>query len=586
MPKRIYSIFYYLLTSILALSASMSISAEPQKYIIKLKSNNLLNSVNAKQQIAGIANLDQDKLKVASIANNTFSLSIDSINQSDFYIQNIFNLIKFNPQVSFITKDRVGYFNPIEDPEKDLELVNLFEQKFSNQHLSNDLNHSLQWDEFNGPEGVFLESAPGLNDGAWQMTHGSSMDPFDVVVAVLDTGIEYNTDLDANVVKHPITNNYFGWNFSANNDDLSDETGGFHGTHVAGTIAAAGPNVMGMGPELKILPVKIPDSTGMFYESNVIKAIYWAIGETVDGVDINPRPAKVINMSFGIDEYIGKEVDECSPAVQEAIDYAREKGVIIVVAAGNSNMEHDLGSPGGCKGALRVASTGPTGLRSYFSNYGEGVSFAAPGGDKRYGMHGGILSTVKHETGQDNSGYDFYQGTSMAAPHVAGLAGLIYAANSSSDLYITAKDVEEIMYATTHDFAHGLNGEYSCVGEKSCGHGIINARSAIETVLANYDIIFSSPTSDFLGKKTDDCRSDLAKPKHNNIIKPEGEWNLKQDSNICQYPVEYTHPVISVDNNNKLITAKYGHVEYQLDYTNRYTTCYQIGYDGVGCYKN
>lgn len=600
--KKIFACFF----GIVAFSSLQSIYAEKiditkhtqnesNRYILKLNDANksTIDGYNRFNEIF-IKKFGKNNFELRLLVNNTYLLTINynkikkNRSVSHKYIQNLLEELRSDPALKYITKDRIGVFNPVPEPNYDHSLVDIFNVKFKiNDLTNNSLDHSAQWDEFQAPEGVLLESKPNTSDGAWSYTNNIETNPglSQTTVAVLDTGIEYNDNLAYNIVKHPNTDKFFGWNFSTDDNDLSDSTEGYHGTHVAGTIAANGPNIMGMGPLLKVLPVKICDSSGMFYESNVIRGIYWAIGEPVDGVPLNIYPAKVINMSFGIDEYVGKEVDECSPAVQEAIDYARDKGVVVVVAAGNSNKEHDLGSPGGCKGTIRVASTGPTGLRSYFSNYGSGISFSAPGGDKRFGQAGGILSTVKAQTGINNTGFDYYQGTSMASPHVAGLAGLVYSVSDSKYDY-TAKQVEKILYTTTHDFGKSFEEESACVGSKSCGHGIINAKNAVEAAIANYDNLFSSPSFEFLDLKEDqNCKNGKLSPSKDKIIKPEGTWVLDETSKICQSQIQYTHPVISFDAEKYIVKASYGHVIYNLDLSTSFSFCHQVGYDGMGCYR-
>jgi serine protease len=546
-------------------------SANSEKFIIKFNEGYLLENKalikNKLYELTGNSDLNLEK-----IVNNTYSLNL---NKSDDENQSILKQIKSDKNIKYIVKDRIGYFKPVPQTVPTFSFIN-------GNLLNYSLDHSAQWDEFKAPQGVFLESKPNLVDGAWRYSTGSTADN-PVIVAVLDTGIEYHDNLTRNIVKNVESTNDFGWNFSANNDDLSDETESYHGTHVAGTIAGHGPNVLGMGTALRVLPVKVCNAEGMFFESNVIKSIYWAIGEPVEGAPVNPYPAKVINMSFGIDEYVGKEADDCSQAVQEAIDYARSKGVVMVVAAGNSNMEYDLGSPAGCTGTIRVASTGPTGVRSYFSNYGHGITIAAPGGDKRFGIAGGILSTVKQGEGLDNSGYDFYQGTSMASPHVAGLAGLLYSINDLTRNY-TGQDIEKLLYTTSHDFGISYSSESSCRGKKSCGHGIINANNALEAGLANYDILFSSPTVELLELTPDvNCRNSLVSPSKQQIIKAEGTWILVEDNVTCQNELDFTHPTLSIDTEKREIFAKYNHVVYKLNY--QHNQCEQIGYDGVGCFK-
>ncbi|MBP9721855.1 MAG: S8 family serine peptidase [Gammaproteobacteria bacterium] len=511
--------------------------------------------------------------------------SLDAIQDKDRLV----NLT--DPDIIYFTTDYAGYFKPIPDPK-----ISLTEYT--------DLTHSAQWNHFVGPAGISLESKAFANDLGWSFWQNKTKKADkSVIVGVLDTGIEENKNLSESVLKNK--NKFFGWNFSGNNNDLTDETKGYHGTHVAGIIAAQGPDAYSVGiggtdikPNIKILPVKIPDRTGMFYESNVIRAIYWAVGAHVNGVPNNIYPVQVINMSFGIDERIGKEIENCSPAVQEAIDYAINKGVTIVVAAGNKNSGQDAGSPGGCTGVIRVASTGPTGLRSYFSNYGMGVNFAAPGGDKKYGKIGGILSTVKEGAGTENSGLDFFQGTSMAAPHVSGLIGLLHALDNKNKL--TPKDIENLLSVTAHDFsndADNLTLENSCYGEKSCGHGIVDAYNALQALVARYDVLLSSPSAKLLDLKAHpDCKEGEVIPNKQSLDLAVGRFTIDSNPDLdsmdsmdpmdsvdirCQLPEAYEQPKLELLD-NKQIKVHYGKVSYTLQHD--FVHCNKIGFDGLGCY--
>lgn len=266
----------------------------------------------------------------------------------------------------------MSYFKPVPDPE----IID----------VGDILSHESQWDEFSRPAGIMLESKPGVRDGAWAYTTGISKKP--VVVAVLDTGIALNSSLINKLVKYS-SGAVWGWNFANNDDNLMDETKSYHGTYVAGTIAGYGNVISGMGEDLKILPLKILAANGMFYESSVINAIYWAVGADVHGVPTNIHPAKVLNMSFGVDRGSKEEIDYCDQELQEVVFFARRKGAVLAVAAGNDNRWEHFNAPAVCNGTIKVASTGPEWLRSYFSNYGPGVTLSAPGGDKRYGLWGG-----------------------------------------------------------------------------------------------------------------------------------------------------------------------------------------------------
>lgn len=531
------------------------------RVIIKYKHHTMAIS-SLKSQVFKSIQMPVKEMK--PMANGAYSLVLDSSALPSFKTKGsentnaILERLRKNPNVEYAVKDRIGYFKPVADPEVNLELSQL-------------LSHDSQWDEFTAPAGIMLESKPGLKDGAWAYTSGKSKRS--VVVAVLDTGVALNDSLVNNLVKDK-DGNVWGWNFAGNNNDLSDETKSYHGTHVSGTIAGYGDVMNGVGPDLKILTVKIPAESGMFYESAVINGIYWSVGGEVPGVPTNMHPAKVLNMSFGVDLEPGTEIDYCDQPLQEAVNYAHKKGAVLAVAAGNDNIWEHYNAPGVCNGTVKVASTGPEGLRSYFSNYGPGVMLAAPGGDKRYGSVGGILSTVNPGGGYNSSGFDFYQGTSMASPHVAGVAGLIFA---MSDRVLKAEQVEQILYTTTHNFGTSTDQNKSCVGKKPCGHGILDANNAVQTALNGYDVLFSAPKIADLATK--ECGKSMVKPGVDTINTGSSTW-LK-DKAVCEELSDYQNPHVAVKDGQ--IYAYYGAVSYQLD-QRAFKECHVIGYDGVGCY--
>ncbi len=448
----------YAFLAALILSASMPASYAAHNFIIKFKSHHpsvaSAMSINLQDMITKDAKPMAGGAYEVTLINEKGILPIDE--------QAVLKQLNSRSDIDYAVINRRGQFKPLPTkPNLDSILI---------------LNHELQWDEFSPPQGIMLESAAGKMDGAWAYSLGDLQR--EVVVAVLDTGIEMHPDLTDNLFLDQ-NGNPFGWNFAGDNKNLTDETESYHGTHVAGTIAGYGQVMQGIGPKMKILPVKIPAGDGMFYESNVVNAIYWAAGADVPNVPKNKHKARVINMSFGVDEHPGKERSYCDKALQEAVDYARRNGVVVVAAAGNDSRWEDFNAPAICSGVVRVASTGPTGLRSYFSNYGPSVTFAAPGGDLRYGNEGGILSTVKPGTGYHDSGFAFYQGTSMAAPHVVGLFGLV---DSATVKRLPVKKLEQLLYATTHDFGKSSKEYESCRGKAPCGHGIIDALNAISAV--------------------------------------------------------------------------------------------------------
>lgn len=516
------------------------------------------NTAALKTQIAQLAQLPVHE--ISPMANGAYLLIFYPPEASSAdSTEAVLERLRKNPNVLYVVKDQVGYFRPVPDPVLSYTMVDL-------------LTHESQWDEFTRPSGVMLESKAGSRDGAWAYTTGWAKKP--VVVAVLDTGIALNESIVNNLVKDS-NGAIWGWNFSANNSNLTDETKSFHGTHVAGTIAGYGSVMSGMGEDLKILPIKIPDSSGMFYESAVVNAIYWAVGGEVPGVPTNIYPAKVLNMSFGVDRGPKDEVDYCDQALQEAIFFARKKGAVLAVAAGNDNLWEHFNAPAVCNGTIKVASTGPEGLRSYFSNYGPSITFAAPGGDKRYGLWGGILSTVNPGGGYNSSGFDYYQGTSMATPHVAGVAGLIF---SASDKSLSAEQIEQILYTTTHEFGESTDANKSCIGKKPCGHGILDAENAVKTTLAYYDVLFSAPKMEHLATKECGIHGVTSSKKQINVHGV--VWVL--DHNDCQSERKYQAPYIMQAKDGNIM-VNYGSVSYKLDQST-YKSCRVIGYDGVGCY--
>ena len=473
-------------------------------------------------------------------------------------ITSILAQLRKNPTIIYAVQDRIGHFKPMPNP-----ILN---------EITMPLSHDLQWDEFKAPAGIMLESAAGLQNGAWAYTTGLASAP--IVVAVLDTGIALNNSLMDSLLKDS-NGAIWGWNFAANNRDISDETKSWHGTHVAGTIAAFGEVMVGVGQHLKILPLKIPNKSGMFYESQVINAIYWSVGGHVPGIPVNPYPAKVLNMSFGIDEGPRKEIEYCDEALQDALAFARSKGAVITVAAGNDNRWEHYNAPAVCNGTIKVASTGPLGLRAYYSNYGPGVSFAAPGGDMDYGKQGGILSTVNPHGGYQGTGFEFYQGTSMASPHAAGVAGLVYAV---SDAGISPERVEQILYATTHEFGKSDDANKSCVGSMPCGHGILDAENAVKAALAKYDVIITAPLAHQLT-----LSSCAASGYHAVMIKKDVLSKLWVAAQIsCQDKENYQQPSLEQSIDGK-IAARYARATFWLD-TSAFKQCQIIGVHGVGCY--
>jgi subtilisin family serine protease len=251
---------------------------------------------------------------------------------------------------------------------------------------------------------------------AWDLQTGNP----NLVIGVLDTGVDYNhPDLLGNIWTNPgeiandgidnDNNGYVddvrGWDFAYNDNNPSDVDG--HGTHVSGTIAGKGNNgvgVAGVAWNAKIMPLKFLDDSGSGYLSDAILAVNYA---TAKGV-------KITNNSWGGGGF--------SQALYDAINAAGQAGALFIAAAGNSSANADVNpmypAAYNLDNIISVASTTRTDALSSFSNYGlASVDLGAPGSDIYSSIPGG--------------GYDTYSGTSMASPHVAGAAALLWSQNST-----------------------------------------------------------------------------------------------------------------------------------------------------------
>jgi serine protease len=371
----------------------------------------------------------------------------------------------------------------------------------------NDTRYSEQWD--------LQEALGGANlPVAWDTTQGAA----GVVIAILDTGIlPDHADLTgARTVQgydfislDPLgsglcalqpcrANDGNGrdsdpsdpgdWITTAENAGTDPTTGTFfqgcalpfaqldsswHGSHVTGTAAANGNNAIGIAGinwNSKILPVRVLGKCGG-YQSDIIDGIRWAAGLTVSGVPVNANPANVINMSLGIGA-------PCSltPSIQSAIDAAVAAGVVVVVAAGNSSSNAANTSPASCNGVITVAANNRAGGRAFYSNAGSLITVTAPGGETSVASNG-ILSTVNKgsqgpQASPGGDDYVFYQGTSMATPHVTGVVSLMLSVNAG----LNPTQVRQKLQATARAFPTGTGRDCTT---STCGAGIVDAAAAV-----------------------------------------------------------------------------------------------------------
>jgi len=337
-----------------------------------------------------------------------------------------------------------------------------------------DSSYTSQWDLYDATGGIRAPTA-------WDLATGSG-----VVVAVIDTGIRPHADLAGQTVAgyDMIVDTAVSNDGSARDADPADpgdwvaagecgvgdpaSNSSWHGTHVAGTIAAKTNNaagVAGIAFNAKVQPVRVLGKCGG-YTSDIADAIVWASGGSVSGVPANATPARVINMSLG-------GSGACDTTSQTAITSAIARGTVVVVAAGNSNANAANFSPASCAGVVAVAATTRTGGRAYYSNFGSIVALAAPGGDMRTNAANGILSTLNAGTtvpAGDTLAY--YQGTSMASPHVAGVAALMISARPSA----TVAQVVAALKSSARPFPATCS---------QCGAGIVDAEAAVRAITGN-----------------------------------------------------------------------------------------------------
>lgn len=311
---------------------------------------------------------------------------------------------------------------------------------------------------------------------AWDVTVGDSS----VVVAVIDTGVYLaHPDLQGQLVG--------GYDFisdpevaghddgiNPNPDDPGDSSrlgrSSWHGTHVAGTVAAAMNNNeggTGVAPGARVMPLRaLGRGGGSAYD--VLQSMRFAAGLENDSGTVPEQPADIINLSLGGAGY--------SQTAQNLYRRVRDLGIFVVGASGNSNSGEPL-YPASYDGVFSVAASDYLGNRAPYSNYGPYVDVTAPGGDTTVdrnndGYPDGILSLTVNESRTSRSGgYGFYQGTSMAAPHFAGVLALMKSVHPA----LTVEEVRSLLAsgALTQPREQGGRDDY-------LGYGVIDALRAVQ----------------------------------------------------------------------------------------------------------
>jgi serine protease len=335
----------------------------------------------------------------------------------------------------------------------------------------NDPRYNEQWHYF--------EAAGGINaPTAWDKSTGTG-----VVVGVVDTGYRPHADLVANILPGYdfISDTFVANDGGGRDNDAQDpgdwvnagecgpgdpaafEASSWHGTHVAGTIAARTNNslgVAGVAFNARVVPARVLGKCGGF-TSDIADAIIWVSGGTVAGVPNNANPAKVVSISLG-------GSGACGTTSQNAINSARSRGASVIVAAGNSNANAANFTPANCTGVVTVAAVGRNGGKASYSNFGATVEVAAPGGS---GGVNSVLSTLNAGTmGPGADSYALYNGTSMATPHVSGVVALMLSVKST----LTPDQVTSILQSTARAFPATCS---------QCGSGIVNANAAVDAAI-------------------------------------------------------------------------------------------------------
>ena len=327
---------------------------------------------------------------------------------------------------------------------------------------------------------------------AWDIEDGST-NP--VNIAVIDTGSFPHSDIawqeGVNLVGFYSTD-------PADKDGLPFDdptsTGSDHGTHVAGTIGALSNNGAGVAgvnqSGTPITPIKVLNAAGSGSFDDILEGLFWAAG--LDNEDYpdgwtNPNPAQVINMSLGgnLQEACPSEIDVLFQVINAV------SGAITVVSAGNDASPTDGYFPANCPSVITVGATGPDGARAYYSNFGPQVDVMAPGGNfdlehpdpdfAELGFPAGVLSTV-YDVASGTEDYGFYQGTSMAAPHISGVVSLLLSQEPELSIEEVRERLQDASRPLTMAQCSSLTSGQD--GLNMCGAGLVDAVAVLNAEVA------------------------------------------------------------------------------------------------------
>ena len=333
---------------------------------------------------------------------------------------------------------------------------------------------------------------------AWDVSRGQG-----IIVAVLDTGIVLHLDLVANVIQgydfisDPFISNdgdvrdanpsdpgdYVPANYCALGDPAANSS--WHGTHVSGTIAAItnnGVGVAGVAYEARVLNVRVLGRCGGT-TSDIADAMRWAAGLAVPGVPNNTNVAKVINLS------LGALIFPCSATLGSAVSAVTTAGSLVVAATGNESQGNQIGSPANCPGALAVTAHTLQGDKADYANIGPGTKLSAPGGGSCATPDSGAFTCLTRGNVVERyvwstldsgmtvpvaSEYVGYQGTSMATPHVSGVAALLFSRMAG----LSVDEAKFLLTSSTRAFP--ANTLCPTFMDGRCGTGMLDARAALD----------------------------------------------------------------------------------------------------------
>ncbi|MFC0399601.1 S8 family serine peptidase [Paraburkholderia rhizosphaerae] len=352
-----------------------------------------------------------------------------------------------------------------------------------------------QWDYLQANGAGFLDdslrtSVPDWGGAeiqhAWQLSNGAG-----ITIASLDTGVTVHPDLDLSLANA-------GYDFISSADisgrpadgripggwDTGDwETAGecgegaaaknssWHGTHVFGTVGGElTNNILGLSGTAygaQVVPIRVVGHCGGS-NADIADAIVWASGGSVPGVPANRHPAQVLSLSLG-----GQGTCDPDGALGQAISAALGRGAVVVVAAGNANVDVSTVEPANCSGVVSVAAVGISSQRAFYSDYGA-VTLAAPGGDRTSPTSGFIWSAFNSGTTVPGTpSYHGSVGTSQATPHVAGIVAMMqsYRLILRKQLLTPAKVIALLQSTATPP---------NVTPDKPIGAGIVNGYRAVQ----------------------------------------------------------------------------------------------------------